>query len=296
MFRPVSQSIAMPSLRAATLLLLMAPLLARASLITHDFDSAADNATLIGTGGGSGFSGNWGVSTGAGAVTSRIKYDVDANLAYTGGGYAITPSGTGRAYGDFNAFRGLNRQADPDLGGTVWFSLLIQGNSSTAHAGIQFNNHADLPYAGNDYDRGAFDAGIRVDQLEVRYNGVVSTGLQTLAAGQPHLLLGRIVFQDNGLNDRLDVWADPPDLSSLGSPVFSAATGNMGVNLFLPGIFAYGTSNIANTPNAYLDALRLSDGNGNATVAFQEVTGVVPEPGTLGLSLLGLALLFRRRR
>ena len=265
---------------------------AQASLIAHDFSDAADNAPLLNTGGGSGFTGNWGATTGVNASTSRIKYDADLNLSYSGGGYAIAQTGTGLAYGDFDQFRGINRPSDPDVGGTVWFSILVQSVSATYHAGIQFNSHADLPYTGFDYTRGSFDAGIRTNQLEVRYNGVTTSDLAPLSAGQTHLLLGRIIFQDNGVNDRLDLWADPADVQALGTPLFSAANGDLGTQLFLPGVFAYGA---ANSPSARLDALRISDGNGNAATAYFEVTGVVPEPGTLALGLLGACLLARRR-
>jgi hypothetical protein len=268
---------------------------ASASLVVADFEAVTDNAALLNTGGGSGFSGNWGPSSTVGANTSRIKYDVDANLSYSGGGYAITQTGTGNAYGDFNAFRGINRTLNPDLTGEVWFSLLVRTVTANGHAGLQLNNHADSPFTGQDYNRGAFDVGIRADQLEVRYGSVTSGNLLPLSAGETHLLLGRLVFEDNGVNDRLDVWADPADLSSLGLPAFSANSANLGAQLFLAGVFAYGSLDQTNAYNAAVDALRISDGGGNPVTAYFEVTGVmVPEPSTLALLLAALPFLRRR--
>lgn len=268
-----------------------------AAIIREDF-SYVDNSALLNQSGGSGsWSGAWGASTGASANTSRIRADAGVNLSYSGGGYAISQSGTGRAFGDFNGFRGINRYIDSNLIGTVWFSILGQNLLATDHGGLQFNNHADAPYTGIDYNNGNFNVHLSGNSLIVRYGGVDSASLATLALNQTHLLLGRITFQDSGANDRLEVWANPADLTNLGVPLFSSNTADIGSDLFLAGIFSYGAS--TNIEQGYLDALRISDGGGNPVLAFTEVSGVIPEPRllmSLGFAVAAALFVCKKRK
>lgn len=271
-----------------------------AALVSEDF-SYADNSALLGQSGGSGsWTGSWGASTTSGSNTGRIKADADANLSYSGGGYAISQTGTGRAFSDINAFRGINRYIDTNLTGTVWFTVLAQNLLSTDRNGIQFNNHADAPYTGLDYSNGNFNVHLSGSSLIVRYGGADSSSLATVALNQTHLLLGRITFQDSGVNDRLEVWANPTDLTNLGSPLFSNNTADIGADLYLAGVFGFGAASSTNVAQGYLDALRISDGGGNANNAFFQVTGViVPEPGAialLGLSALSVLVVLSKHR
>lgn len=283
---------------ASTLGVLTLSPCASAAVVVEDFNYATDNQVLLGATGGSGWSGAWGPSTGVGQNTSRIRVDIDANLTYSTGGYNISQTGTGRVYGDFNAFRGINRYIDTNLTGAVWFSALVQNTGSSHHAGVQFNNHADAPFDQTDYNQGLFDVEIANTDLVVRYNGTNNTIVgPSFALSQTHLILGRITFQDNGANDKLEVWADPADLTNLGSALFTANSADIGADLFLAGYFGYGSSNVTNTMQGLADALRFSDGGGNPDTAYLDVTGVsVPEPGGMMVVPVAIGLLVRRRR
>lgn len=290
-------SSAMISLRSTTALL--APLISIAALV---YGSSADAATIVddfsyssGTlstqGGGSGWTGTWG----AGGSTSRILVDNTSNLSFDLGGYDVAQTGIGLATGNFNAFRGINRFIDVNLTGTIWFSILINNSGTDDHTGIQFNNHADTPFSGIDYEQGLFHAELAGTDLQIRYNGTTTTAASGFALNTTHLLLGRITLADG--NDRLELWADPVDVLNPGTPLFNESSADMGANLFLAGVFAYGSSDIASTGGNHgkLDALRISDGGGDATQALNAVVGV-PEPSSAILLLTGGLLFGTRRR
>ncbi len=265
-----------------------------AGLVADDFSYSG---TLLGKTGGTGWTGQWGVSTGTGGNTSRVLADASSNL--TSALYSVTQSGTGFAYGDYNAFRGINRWVEPDLSGTVWFSVLMRNTNAAYHSGIQFNNHADGTFTGSDYNRGPWDIELSGSNLIARYNGVNSASLATLALNETHLILGRLILGPG--NDTMELWADPGDLCNLGSPLFSAGSADMGDDLFLAGVFAYGNvNNNTSLREGTLDALRISDGGGEPDIAFEDVTGQeVPEPLTLALMATGAAAAggyLRRRR
>lgn len=263
---------------------------AGAGLVTEDFEGGNNDAAIDGRLTGTG----WEVAWGPGGATSRARTKINANLSYSGGGYSIAQTGTGQAYGDYNAFRGINRAVATHLTGEVWFSLLVRNVEAGGHGGIQFNNHSDSStYSGIDYNRGAFDVGIAVDDLVVRYGGADTVIDTSFAFGQTHLIVGRIVVGAG--NDTLQVWVDPADLSNIGSPLFNQSDADMGNDVNLVGIFGYGDVFVDLKPNSYIDALRLSD----TGTAFLDVTGVtpIPTPAALpaGLALLGLLGLQRRR-
>ena len=277
---------------------------APATIISADFSTSADNAQLLNNtltdGSGWVTNSNWGASTGTGGNTSKIKLHSGLNLTTNMGGYDVAQTGSGVAYGDYNAFRGINRYTT-SMSGEIWFSVLVQNLNAlnTDRAGIQFNNHA-MPTSLSDYDRGPWDVALVGTDLQVRYNGTNSASLATLAVNQTHLLLGKLTIGAG--NDTMQVWADPADLNNLGTPLFSQSDADMGSTLYLAGIFAWGSSSTANIKQGYIDALRISDGGGNAQQAFSDVTGMpVPEPGTLVLLCLAAAPLaalrwFRRVR
>lgn len=262
---------------------------ASAATVVEDFSYAS--GTLSGKTGGSGWGLAWGSGT-TGGTTSRILTDDSANLSYTGGGYNITQTGTGFGYGNFDAFRGINRQIATPMTGTVWFSILMLNGQADDRTGIQFNARGPATYSGVDYARGSFDVSLTGTDLNVRYGGVDSATLATLALGSTHLILGQITIGAG--NDTLKVWADPANLALPGAPLFSASSADMGANLYLAGVFSWGTTPI-NVSQGKFDALRLADGG---SAGYLAVTGVVltPEPGTFALWALGAAACMRRRK
>ncbi|MCX5683546.1 MAG: PEP-CTERM sorting domain-containing protein, partial [Planctomycetota bacterium] len=114
-----------------------------------------------------------------------------------------------------------------------------------------------------------------------------------LALGQTHLIVGQWVIGAG--NDSLSVWADPADLQHIGAPLFTQSDADAGAALYLAGVFAYGSSSSGTSRQGKLDALRISDGGGDLPTAYQDVTGVSPEPATLALVLAGLAALARKK-
>lgn len=261
---------------------------ANAATVIDDFNYPTGELRSQNT--GSGWSGKWGV----GGTTSRILVDSSNNLSFSLGGYNVPQTGTGLVTGNFNAFRGINRSVEPDLTGTIWFSVLINNAQADDRTGIQFNNHSDSSSTTVDYDPGRFHAEIFGTDVVVRYDGTETSLGTHLELGMTHLLLGRITLTDG--NDRLELWADPADLLNLGAPLFDMNNADMGSTLFLAGVFAYGSNDGASTGanHGKLDALRLSDGNGDAAQAFLAVTGV-PEPSAAILLLTGGLLLGSRR-
>lgn len=268
---------------------------ARATLVSDDFSYPP--GMLYSNNGGVGWTTPWGRNVSSGSYSGRILVTNSFNLAYAGsGGYNISQTGTGHVYGNLDTpFRGMNRNMT-NLTGIVWFSTLVQDTLTTVHSGIQLNNSA----VANDYTNGAWHVDLAGTNLVVRYNSVDTTyNTVNLALNATHLIVGRITFQANGSNDRLEVWADPLNLTNVYNGVeaalFSADTADMGVNLFRAGVFAWGSLNTVSLDT--VDALRLSDGNGDTVTAFGEVTGVtVPEPSSIVLVAAGLGLLCTIRR
>ena len=267
------------ALAAAVAILLAAGGTAQATVVSEDFSYSSGQLQNMSGGGTGWFDGTlgWGASTGGGATTSKVLVDAATNLTTTVGGYNITQTGTGLAYGRYNAFRGSNRYIDTDLSGTVWFSALLRNPVSTDRAGIQFNNHADAPYGGADYNRGNFDVGIYGQDLRVTYNGgLPGPSAATVPVGQTHLVVGKMVIGAG--NDSLEVWADPADLQSLGAPDFSQADANIGDDLYLAGVFGYHQRGGGDSDSGQIDALRISDGGGDAAQAFLDVVGPLAPP------------------
>ena len=193
---------------------------ASAGLVVEDFSYSS--GILKDRTGGSGWGGPWGATTN---TTSRDLVDASSNL--TSPLYSIIQSGNGYAYGNYNQFRGINRQVEPDLSGEVWFSVLLQNTASNHHAGIQFNAHtATQGSSAIDYGQGPWDIELSGTSLIARYSGVNSASLATLALNETHLILGRLILGPG--NDTMDLWADPGDLCNLGSPLFSAGSADMG--------------------------------------------------------------------
>jgi len=270
--------------------LLLTALPVSAATLIEDF-SYSGVLSGKGTAGG-GWAGAWGA---AGNATGRITTNSASNLTYSGGGYAISQTGNGYTFGDFGVdFRGINRSISATLTGTVWFSILINSNAATNHVGVTLNNNG----SGADYLVGtnyAVDLTGSTLRLLHGTNTVVSDSLAgNFALGTTHLLLGRI---DLGAGvDTISLWMNPSDLTNISNitPNIVSSAVDIGSSLTKFGVFSYSSSSSTGS-FGQLDALRISDGNGDATAAFQAVTGV-PEAGTSALLLCGLTAAGLRRR
>lgn len=278
------------SLRCSVLIPAFAGLCASGfgATIIEDFNYASGSNPST-QNGGSGWAGAW--ASGA-SPTSTLKI-AGTDLSYSSGGYAITQTGTGSLNGTYFAFRGMNRPT-PSLTGTLWFSLLVNNATSIEHSGMEFNNPRT---SGLDYNASPFMVDLHGGALEVYYGSTSSptTVATGLTLGTTHLLLGSI---DIGAgNDTFSLWADPADLSNLGTALFTGNTQDMGAALTLAGVFGWADSTVSGTYGR-VDALRLSDGSGDSAAAYAAVTGIsaVPEPGRPILILMALAALVTWRR
>lgn len=254
---------------------------AGATLVVADFNDL-NAGPLLGQAGGTGFSGSWIASANPQVVAGDLTAPAATN-------YAITQSaGTAqsvRSTGTSDATNGQSSRAlSTPLAGTVWFSFLLNAPDATSRAGISFNS------------TGSGAGGARMDasgtSFFISYGaGVTQTNRFTL--GQTALVVGQVVVDENGTNDRLRLWINP-DVSTLNentttNRVFDASNANW-VNSSITSVAlqSYGSS----TSGGFVDAVRASDGPN----AFFDATGV-PEPTGLASVLVGgLALVARRRR
>lgn len=275
---------------AGMLLIPLAPA-ARATLVTADFNDNTPGQ-LQGQSGGSGFatSSVWAGATGPAVVSGDLTAPASTH-------YAIAQtSGTAQSLQSANTVTSGagqdNRAPAATLAGTVWFSFLVNPASSNARGGIGFNT------------TGATSTDPRIlavgTTLYVGYGSSSTTpvGPITVAnqftVGQTSLVVGRIIINDNGTNDRISVWVNP-DVTALASaspptPAVDTAT----LNQFDNGLTQLTLSSYtgsSGTAAGVVDAVRVSD---NPT-AQTDVTGV-PEPASCGLIALAGALLLPRRR
>jgi hypothetical protein len=288
------------------------PLLASAvslhgQVIVENFNDYGDtrvNLMDLGSAGG-GWAGPW---------TNNIRPDYvpGAGLTYDQPGYAYNSENlVGANHGLASYHLGTGSQsgqvarrafAEP-LTGTIWISFLahVDGPADNNTAGgapvipdvIFWLNHGQTPanfVALRGQVDGSKPGGYRVAAVS-RYAGSDTFAAGSdFAEGTTHLLLSRIIIGADGNNDSLDFWVNP-NLSGgevgLGAPLLSFS-----------GADAYGSSltNIGVSftgPLSQIDAIRIS----NAPDGFAQV---IPEPSTyaffVGLSILGTALLLRRKR
>jgi hypothetical protein len=256
---------------------------ANAAQVVVDFNDLVAGQ-LNGQAGGTGTSNTWAASTKPQVVAGDLVAPAATHYALTqSAGNAQSVRTTANST---NADGQSTRTLPAALTGTVWFSFLVNANDANSRAGMSFNTSLSSA------------SGARVDvaggNLFVSYGNVTLSNTQTI--GDTHLIVGQVVVDAGGINDRLRLWLDP-DVNTLSEDATTArvfegtASDWVGAGITSVAVQSYGVS----TSGGTVDAIRVSN---NAT-AQQDVTGVapVPEPGTLALGTLAAgALLGRRRR
>jgi hypothetical protein len=247
---------------------------ASAGFVRADFNDLPAGVGLVGRGGGTGFSGNW---AGTGTISTPIG-DLASPL------YGVDqPSPARSVYGSYYIERQCNRALAEAMGGTIWFSFLVNNPNAASQAGLLFNSND--PYLFNG------DASVRASgtDLVVELDGTPTTVASQFALNQTALVVGQLVVGAG--SDTLNVWVDPNLYQSTDMATHPTAFADSGQD------FASSVVRIAvgsGVTGGKVDAILLSDGpNG-----LYDVTHV-PEPATLLLTaagLLGCAWRRRKRR
>ncbi len=267
----------------ATMVAVFIAATAQAATMSEYFDYGdTQTTTLTGLNGGDGWGGAWSQTTGYGTADSYTDYRPTVNLTssvtgYVGTGNTGGAAGQGSGGGDRNNFRDTG-----GLTGTIWFSALFQINASFNASYITFDrNHSTW---GENYLRFQVGNAANAPQRLLYANTIYDIPSTTFnfSTNQAYVLIGRVTIDDNGSNDRIELWTHPSDVSTiaaLGAPDFNLATADVfGTSMDYFGI---------DIRNSYVDAIRISD----EPYAFEFVTtGIIPEPASLGL--IGVAAMF----
>jgi len=233
------------------------------------------------------------------------------------------------------------RPVNTPLTNVVWFSTLMKNSvgyvDPTSNSGHSTNFVTLVSFNNNTVDTNSADSslpnyfshppsglsvGISNQFMFVGYGGEPSNSVPSgtaypalyftniwyptiLATGAVHLVLGCVTFNYAGTNAniaRMQVWADPTDLTHLGAPIWSGAypTGTSLTNVTVGGSSprmtgtggrsGYAAGTPLTSPWAQISALRFSDGNGNFANGYKDVTGTSDlNPFQLGLTTLTLS-------
>jgi hypothetical protein len=274
------------SLMAGVLALSSVP--AYAGLVTADFNGNS-LGQLQGQAGGSGFTGNWAGATGPAVVSGDLVAPAATNYAVAQS--AGSPQAVQAANTVTSSAGQVSRAPSPNLTGTVWFSFLVNPASTAARGGIGFNSTATTSS-----DPRILAVGTT---LYVGYGSGSTTPVGPIQVnnqftiGQTALVVGRIILDVSGTNDRISVWVNP-DVNNLlsATPVVDSST----LNVFGSALSTITVSSYTGTSGqaaGIVDAVRVSD----TASAQVDVTGV-PEPTAAAAALAagGLALARRRTR
>lgn len=175
---------------------------------------------------------------------------------------SITGSGT---------LRGGRRAFETAMTGEIWFSFLGQ-NSSGSSFGLTFN-----PTSASDLRPDMIRFGSTVSGYnKVRRNAVDTTiAAATHTAGVTRLIVGRLIINSNGANDKLTLWMDPnlvdEDGISNDTPVFDDSSVDFVDGSVLSSVGLIGGD------NSLMDCLLVSD----QETAYYDVTGLSPKIATV---------------
>ena len=240
-----------------------------------------------------GWAGAWTSSTSGNIPTSE-----QGGLEYTGiSGFPIggTTGSDGhvRSGGTGGNERGIDTDGTLGSASELWMRILWQPNSTLGPE--FFNFRRDASGDGRIVIRRTTTLGSPGERNDLAVDSVVGGNdispdnfdtFPTLSGGDTHLLLFRLTIdRASGVDDTVDLWADPTatSVSGLGTPTASV-TANLldGANDQLSQFDFTGN-------NVYLlDEFAIGE-------TFNSVTGI-PEPASLGLLLLGGVAVLRRRR
>ena len=280
-------------MRASSLLLpalLLSTPLACATLTIYEPFGYTPGGTLANQNGGTGFSGAW--PAGAtnhtlSAANTSLSYPTASPLTGQGAHLSI-----GTTTGGITASRGLAAGAQVNLataGVGLYASALISIGEIGQTTSVQFSNGSNIRFS-----YGINAAGNFFSSVDPGAGGQVAT-INTVAAINTTYLVVAYIRTNTGPgnppNDEVFVnfYAPGDTIVAPGSDTAwqARASGNSGLNLDVMRIAA---NNPSATTTLRMDEIRVG-------TTFQDVTGVVPEPGTVALSGLALALgLVRRRR
>jgi len=247
--------------------------------------------------GGTGWAGPW--TTDSDSDTFRFKGD-DGGLDVDVDGYAVEPN-AGFLQTDGGNNRIVREFAAPfGSGSTAWGSVLI----TSPLTGSEFAGFDRLFLELNDKDSqkvklgfqgrpiqlpdDSFVGNTEPALLQVDYGNQQAQVLAPDEADAVNLFVFNVQIDENGVNDRLRVWINPDgplsDEASLGTPDadFSDADllGSQFDSIALEGRWASAQSSV--------DQIRIGSALTDA--------GIIPEPGSVTIGLVGLAILATRRR
>ncbi|WAC18729.1 PEP-CTERM sorting domain-containing protein [Luteolibacter sp. SL250] len=263
---------------------------ADAALVAYDgFAGYADGA-LAGNNGGTGWSNAWATASGA-------TVNVAANgLSYNAG--SITVGGNSQAVSilnDSNSGSVATRQFATITSSEVWFSLLVQPNGADGNDFIQlyvgtnnnFSNSGAVGDLNSNNNNNYWGARIRAGAGD---SGTSSSGT-ALSNGNTTFLVARISTDGTtgaaGTYDKIELWVNPTSTTLGTADAFVDGSLDLATTTGIDW-FGIRTVNLDAGDNFIFDEFRVG-------TTLESV--VVPEPGTISLTLaLAGALAFRRRR
>lgn len=222
-------------------------------------------------------------------------------LDLTYANYGITQTGTtNRVYAanTTSTDRMDSRNFSAAMSGEIWFSALVKVTSGSAFAGLSFDEDLEVgnkPASSYSHQLSELRILLTPSSLIVDMNGgnpPAASGGETgsFSADTTHLILGQMIVAAG--NDSLNVWIDPDVNAAGGAGGVGAANFTSTTVDFMDSVSRVGVPISWNgSSSPHVDAIRISDTN----TAFVDVTGVVPEPGSLALLALGGLLVARRR-